>query len=86
MGATSELSEIKRFIHVGLLCVQESAEIRPTMQEAVLMLVNKSSILSRPEKPGFFNSTNLTSVASSASDTYSSSTMNVNTVTDFDSR
>ena len=86
MGPTSELSEIKRFIHVGLLCVQESAEIRPNMQEAVLMLVNKSSILSRPEKPGFFNATNLQAGSPSASDTYLSATMNVNTVTEIDGR
>ena len=71
---------------MGLLCVQESAEIRPTMQEAVLMLVNKSSVLPAPEKPGFFNPTNQATAALSASEAYTPSTMNVNTVTDFEGR
>ncbi|KAL7613334.1 probable kinase CHARK isoform X1 [Lactuca sativa] len=37
-------SSITRFIHIGLLCVQEDADNRPTMEEVVGMLTNSSSI------------------------------------------
>lgn len=37
-------SSITRFIHIGLLCVQEDADKRPTMEEVVGMLTNSSSI------------------------------------------
>lgn len=37
-------SEIFRCIHVGLLCVQESATARPSMSEVLSMLCNEISL------------------------------------------
>ncbi|KAI5605587.1 hypothetical protein POPTR_001G413000v4 [Populus trichocarpa] len=50
---TCNLSEVLRSIHVGLLCVQENPEIRPTMSNVVLMLGN-DDVLPQPKQPGFF--------------------------------
>ncbi|KAK3188242.1 hypothetical protein Dsin_027803 [Dipteronia sinensis] len=48
-------SEMMKFIHIGLLCVQESASDRPTMASVIHMLNNDSAgTLPAPSKPGFF--------------------------------
>ncbi|KAM1033409.1 hypothetical protein FF1_036897 [Malus domestica] len=47
-------NEFLRYIHIGLLCVQEDANNRPTMSSVVLMLKSETIILPRPEKPAFF--------------------------------
>ncbi|XP_022880112.1 G-type lectin S-receptor-like serine/threonine-protein kinase At4g27290 [Olea europaea var. sylvestris] len=44
--------EMLRCIHIGLLCVQQSPEDRPTMSSVILML-NGGSPLSQPKHPGF---------------------------------
>ncbi|CAF1732622.1 cysteine-rich receptor-like protein kinase 41 [Brassica napus] len=46
--------EIMKCIHIGLLCVQEKAESRPTMASVVLMLNASSFTLLRPSQPGFY--------------------------------
>ncbi|PKI65662.1 hypothetical protein CRG98_013957 [Punica granatum] len=46
--------QVKRCIHVGLLCVQKFPEDRPTMSFVVSMLVTEGAILSQPKQPGFF--------------------------------
>ena len=57
MGGGST-NEIMRCIHIGLLCVQENDEDRPTMASIVLMLNSYSLSLPLPSKPAFFmNST-----------------------------
>ncbi|CAI9773471.1 unnamed protein product [Fraxinus pennsylvanica] len=43
--------EMLRCIHIGLLCVQQSPEDRPTMSSVILML-NGESTLSQPKHPG----------------------------------
>ncbi|KAL0877144.1 hypothetical protein Bca101_026849 [Brassica carinata] len=45
--------EIMKYIHIGLLCVQENAESRPTMAYVVVMLSASSFTLPRPSQPGF---------------------------------
>uniref|UniRef100_M4CWE4 Uncharacterized protein n=1 Tax=Brassica campestris TaxID=3711 RepID=M4CWE4_BRACM len=45
--------EIMKCIHIGLLCVQENAESRPTMAYVVVMLSASSFALPRPSQPGF---------------------------------
>ncbi|KAL0730860.1 hypothetical protein Bca4012_026954 [Brassica carinata] len=45
--------EIMKCIHIGLLCVQENAESRPTMAYVVVMLSASSFTLPRPSQPGF---------------------------------
>ena len=57
MGGGST-NEIMRCIHIGLLCVQENEEDRPTMASIVLMLNSYSLSLPLPSEPAFFmNST-----------------------------
>lgn len=47
-------NEVIRCIHMGLLCVQEEADARPTMATIVLMLSSYSISLPSPQKPPFF--------------------------------
>ncbi|KAK9937438.1 hypothetical protein M0R45_014230 [Rubus argutus] len=47
-------NQLLRCIHVALLCVEEKAEHRPTVSEAISMLTNKSLPLPIPTKPAFF--------------------------------
>ena len=46
--------QLLRCIHVGLLCVEEDAEHRPTMSDALAMLTNESLPLPTPTKPAYF--------------------------------
>ncbi|GLT37751.1 hypothetical protein SLA2020_120520 [Shorea laevis] len=59
-------SEVLRYIHVGLLCVQHRPEDRPDMLSVVLMLRGESA-LPEPKQPGFFTGQNLPVVESSES-------------------
>lgn len=43
-----------RCIHIGLLCVQEDVDDRPTMASVVLMLSSFSLTLPVPSEPAFF--------------------------------
>ncbi|KAM3749411.1 hypothetical protein ACB098_05G182900 [Castanea mollissima] len=45
--------EFLRYVHIGLLCVQEDACDRPTMSAVVVMLKSESVTLSQPERPAF---------------------------------
>ena len=47
-------NEVIRCIHMGLLCVQEEADARPTMATIVLMLSSYSISLPSPQEPPFF--------------------------------
>ena len=42
-----------RYINVALLCVQESADDRPTMSDVVSMLGKENVLLSCPNEPAF---------------------------------
>lgn len=46
-------SEAVKWIQIGLLCVQEDANTRPTMSMVVLMLGSQSVHLPQPSKPPF---------------------------------
>ncbi|XP_068669480.1 receptor-like serine/threonine-protein kinase SD1-8 [Aristolochia californica] len=50
---SSSISTVLRCIQVGLLCVQESAEDRPSMSTVVLMLGSDNPTLPPPKQPGF---------------------------------
>ncbi|CAA7054652.1 unnamed protein product [Microthlaspi erraticum] len=50
---TGSRNDILRCIHIGLLCVQESAATRPTMASVVLMLNSNSFTLPTPSRPAF---------------------------------
>ncbi|KAI8001290.1 Cysteine-rich receptor-like protein kinase 21 [Camellia lanceoleosa] len=47
-------NEVARCIHIGLLCVQENINARPSMAAVVLMLSSYSFTLSIPQEPAFF--------------------------------
>uniref|UniRef100_M1BP22 Receptor-like serine/threonine-protein kinase n=1 Tax=Solanum tuberosum TaxID=4113 RepID=M1BP22_SOLTU len=47
------ISEVLRSVHVGLLCVQQNPEDRPSMSTVIMMLSNEG-ILPLPKHPGFF--------------------------------
>ena len=40
-------------IHIGLLCVEDSAVDRPAMSDVISMLTNESLALPSPKKPAF---------------------------------
>lgn len=65
-----DLSQVLRSIHVGLLCVQQYPDDRPTMSEVVQMLTH-DAVLPEPKEPGFFTGRPLTAStqASSSSST-----------------
>ncbi|XP_060675529.1 cysteine-rich receptor-like protein kinase 10 [Ziziphus jujuba] len=46
-------NEFMRYVHIGLLCVQEDAYNRPTMSSVVHMLKSETISLSQPERPAF---------------------------------
>ncbi|KAF5188986.1 Cysteine-rich receptor-like protein kinase [Thalictrum thalictroides] len=50
-------TEVTRCIHIGLLCVQEDMEMRPTMASVVLMLNSYSVTMPLPSTPAHFVST-----------------------------
>ncbi|TVU16255.1 hypothetical protein EJB05_39808, partial [Eragrostis curvula] len=45
------LSELRRCIQIGLLCVHQSPGDRPAMTAALAMLTSKSSQLDQPKRP-----------------------------------
>uniref|UniRef100_A0A2N9IAJ3 Receptor-like serine/threonine-protein kinase n=1 Tax=Fagus sylvatica TaxID=28930 RepID=A0A2N9IAJ3_FAGSY len=53
MTDSCPLNELMVCIQVGLLCVQEKAEDRPTMSDIVLMLNNEGVTLPTPKQPAF---------------------------------
>ncbi|KAL1336072.1 hypothetical protein AAHE18_10G034700 [Arachis hypogaea] len=73
-------AEVVRCIHIGLLCVQEHAEDRPTMSSVILMLSSEAPSLPNPKTPGFSIKKNQPKTESS------SSSVNQVTVTILDAR
>ncbi|XP_073108454.1 G-type lectin S-receptor-like serine/threonine-protein kinase LECRK3 isoform X2 [Elaeis guineensis] len=67
MGYSYPISKLLRCIQVGLLCVQEGSNDRPTMAEVVLMLSNEGVALQKPKRPGFCIEISLTKQDSSSS-------------------
>lgn len=59
-------SELLKSIHVGLLCVQQRPEDRPTMSSVVLMLDSENPMLQQPKQPGFYTERFLTETDSSS--------------------
>nr|XP_043618819.1 G-type lectin S-receptor-like serine/threonine-protein kinase At4g27290 [Erigeron canadensis] len=53
LGKAYSVSEVLRSVHIGLLCVQQRAQDRPTTPSVVSMLGGEGSLPS-PKQPGFF--------------------------------
>ncbi|KAK4253965.1 hypothetical protein QN277_009406 [Acacia crassicarpa] len=73
--------EVLRCIQVGLLCVQERAEDRPTMSTVVLMLSSETVLMPQPKSPGFCVGRNPNETESSSSRQDQSYSVNEVTVT-----
>ena len=50
---TSQPQEVLKCIQIGLLCVQERAEHRPTMASVVWMLGSEATDIPQPKPPGY---------------------------------
>ena len=70
---TINYSEILRYIHVGLLCVQDKPGDRPDMSSVILML-NGEKLLSQPKAPGFYTGRGLPKTISPTSNQMSITT------------
>ncbi|PIN16967.1 Serine/threonine protein kinase [Handroanthus impetiginosus] len=72
-GKSSYLSQVLRSIHIGLLCVQQCPEDRPSMSSVVLMLANEG-VLPQAKKPGFFTERDVSETKTSGNTNTLSST------------
>ncbi|KAJ8531581.1 hypothetical protein K7X08_027015 [Anisodus acutangulus] len=54
LGESYSRNEVIQCIHIGLLCVQEDVNERPTMASVVLMLNSYSVTMRAPQQPAFF--------------------------------
>ncbi|KAJ7946882.1 Receptor protein kinase [Quillaja saponaria] len=86
IGDSYSVSEVLRCIQVGLLCVQQHAEDRPTMSTVVLMLSSENASMPQPKNPGFCLGKNPVETDSSSSKQEESCTVNYVTVTMLDAR
>lgn len=59
--------QLSRTVHIGLLCVQESAEDRPDMSYVISMLGNETTPLPVPKQPAYFTGRSVLDLASSES-------------------
>ena len=50
----SDHEEAMKCINVGLLCVQENPDDRPTMSTVINMIAGDTNHLPKPKKPAFF--------------------------------
>ncbi|KAJ4839653.1 hypothetical protein Tsubulata_026446, partial [Turnera subulata] len=74
-------SQVIRCIHVGLLCVQNFPDDRPTMSSIVAMLTNEGATLPQPKQPGFFvDASSISQSTSGKETTYSRNTMSTSSV------
>nr|KYP33773.1 Putative cysteine-rich receptor-like protein kinase 35 [Cajanus cajan] len=79
LNESFEHDEVQRCIHVGLLCVEQSANDRPTMSDIITMLTNKSAIVSLPQRPAFYVGGEIFDEKSSSKELCTTSTIEVTT-------
>ncbi|XP_014518460.1 G-type lectin S-receptor-like serine/threonine-protein kinase At1g11300 isoform X1 [Vigna radiata var. radiata] len=53
--SNNSMHTVPRYVNIGLLCVQESPEDRPTMSDVVSMIGNDTVPLPSPKPPAFLN-------------------------------
>ncbi|KAI3923617.1 hypothetical protein MKW98_011247 [Papaver atlanticum] len=78
-------ADILRCIHVGLLCVQESAKHRPTMSTVLSMLTSEIVNLPTPKQPAFIER-EVSSPSGSSSETPKPFSVNNVTITSIEGR
>ncbi|OWM77680.1 putative receptor-like protein kinase At4g00960 [Punica granatum] len=54
LGNSYSANEVIRCIHIGLLCVQDDPDDRPTVDSVIRMLNSESTSLPLPQRPSFF--------------------------------
>ena len=79
LNKSFDYDEVQRCIHVGLLCVEQYANDRPTMSEVISMLTNKSEIVSSPKKPAFYVQREMSKESLSCSELCTASTVEITT-------
>ncbi|XP_024005313.1 putative cysteine-rich receptor-like protein kinase 43 [Eutrema salsugineum] len=55
MEEETDKTEVKRVMQIGLLCTQESPQLRPTMSKVIQMVNSKDLVLPTPTKPPFLD-------------------------------
>ncbi|KAG7541120.1 Protein kinase domain [Arabidopsis thaliana x Arabidopsis arenosa] len=55
MGEETDKREVKRVMQIGLLCTQESPQLRPTMSKVIQMVSSTDIVLPTPTKPPFLH-------------------------------
>ena len=70
-------NEVTRCIHIGLLCVQEDPNTRPSMATVFLMLNSYSVTLSFPQKPAFFARNSIGTPTQKRLESYQSTNMSI---------
>lgn len=78
-------SEVQRSAHVGLLCVQQCPEDRPSMASVVLML-GSNVALPLPKEPGFFNGRSRSTEADTSSSKHGETSVNELSITQLNAR
>uniref|UniRef100_A0A6N2MZ61 S-locus receptor kinase C-terminal domain-containing protein n=1 Tax=Salix viminalis TaxID=40686 RepID=A0A6N2MZ61_SALVM len=73
---SSSSLEVERCIQIGLLCVQQRPEDRPSMSTVVVMLSSEIS-LPQPKQPGFYTERNFSEHETSSSSRRSASRNNI---------
>lgn len=53
LKATCRTDQVQRCIHVGLLCIENHAADRPTIEDVISMLKNDIADLPMPQNPAF---------------------------------
>ncbi|XP_073137622.1 G-type lectin S-receptor-like serine/threonine-protein kinase At4g27290 [Henckelia pumila] len=79
-----DLTQVIRSIHVGLLCVQQNPEDRPSMSSVVLMLGNEG-VIPGAKQPGFFTEREPV-VSQYSTSTHATNSPNQLTITKLDPR
>ncbi|KAF8014775.1 hypothetical protein BT93_H0544 [Corymbia citriodora subsp. variegata] len=54
LSSAYSMNEVIRCMHIGLLCVQDDMEDRPTIDSVILMLSSDSISIPVPQRPSFF--------------------------------
>ncbi|KAJ0251592.1 putative cysteine-rich receptor-like protein kinase 43 [Hirschfeldia incana] len=55
MEEETDKTEVKRVMQIGLLCTQESPQLRPTMSKVIEMINSTDHVLPTPTKPPFLH-------------------------------
>jgi hypothetical protein len=85
IGETYIESDLLRFMHISLLCVQQNPHDRLTMASVILMLGSTEMELGEPKEPGFI-SKNVSTESNSSTNAKDCSSVNEMTITLLDAR